>query len=288
MRDRAREGAQGRQEAAGRGQGAADEADQGQQADHLQRQRLLRRVAEGSGASAACSTTGRRSTPTARRSSPRSVKAFEKYGVLNERELHARYEVALEQYNKTINIEAQLMVLMANRYILPAAYRYQGQLAKTVAAVKAAGATREGDPPRARRDLQADRRGQAARRRAAEAARARRRRRRRRSTPSTSATRSSRRWTALREVGDELEMHRAARPVAAADLPGDAFREVADEPTRTEGTSVQALWNGGSSYVPHSRARRSRRPGPRARLPPGPSQGRRVVARRPPIARKST
>ena len=52
-----------------------------------------------------------------------------------------RYDVALEQYNKTINIEAQLMVLMANRYILPAGYRYQGQLATTVAAVKAAGAS---------------------------------------------------------------------------------------------------------------------------------------------------
>src|SRR4029453_491544 len=56
------------------------------------------------------------------------VKAFEKYGVLNEREIHARYEVALEQYNKTVNIEAQLMVLMANRYILPAGFPYQGQL----------------------------------------------------------------------------------------------------------------------------------------------------------------
>ena len=70
---------------------------------------------------------------------PDVVKAFERYGVLNERELHARYEVAVEQYNKTVNIEAQLMVLMANRYILPAAYRFQGQLAETVTAVKAAG-----------------------------------------------------------------------------------------------------------------------------------------------------
>ena len=69
------------------------------------------------------------------------VTAFDKYGVLNERELKARHEVALEQYNKTVNIEAQLMVLMANRYILPAAYRYQGQVADNVAAVKAAGAT---------------------------------------------------------------------------------------------------------------------------------------------------
>ena len=48
--------------------------------------------------------------------------------------------MAIEQYNKTINIEAQLMVLMANRYILPAAYKYQNALAETVVAVKAAGA----------------------------------------------------------------------------------------------------------------------------------------------------
>src|SRR5687767_8846134 len=75
---------------------------------------------------------------------PQVVSAFEKYGVLNERELRARHEVALEQYNKTINIEAQLMVLMGNRYILPAAYRFQGQVAESVAAVKAAGtASRE-------------------------------------------------------------------------------------------------------------------------------------------------
>jgi glutamine synthetase len=70
---------------------------------------------------------------------PEVVKTFEKYGVLNERELKARYEVALEQYIKTINIEGNLMVLMANRYILPAAFRYQTQVAESVAAVKAAG-----------------------------------------------------------------------------------------------------------------------------------------------------
>jgi glutamine synthetase len=72
---------------------------------------------------------------------PDVVKAFEKYGVLNERELRARYDVAIEQYNKTINIEAQLMVLMANRYILPAAYTFQGTLGQAVSAVKSAGAT---------------------------------------------------------------------------------------------------------------------------------------------------
>ena len=33
---------------------------------------------------------------------------------LSERELHSRYEILLENYVKTINIEAQLMVMMAN------------------------------------------------------------------------------------------------------------------------------------------------------------------------------
>jgi glutamine synthetase len=70
---------------------------------------------------------------------PEVVKTFEQYKVLNERELRARYDVAIEQYNKTVNIEAQLMVLMTNRYILPAAYRYQTQVAQSVSAVKAAG-----------------------------------------------------------------------------------------------------------------------------------------------------
>src|SRR5262245_52864138 len=68
-----------------------------------------------------------------------TVALFEKYKVLNEREVHARYEIMVETYNKTVNVEGQLMVLMANRYILPAALEYQKQIAQSVAAVKAAG-----------------------------------------------------------------------------------------------------------------------------------------------------
>jgi glutamine synthetase len=67
------------------------------------------------------------------------VALFEKYKVLTARELHARYEVMMETYNKTVNVEGQLMVQMANRYILPAAFEYQKQVAQSVAAVKAAG-----------------------------------------------------------------------------------------------------------------------------------------------------
>ena len=67
------------------------------------------------------------------------VALFEKYKVLNERELHARYEIMVETYNKVVNIEGQLMVLMANRYIMPAVFEYQRQVGASVAAVKAAG-----------------------------------------------------------------------------------------------------------------------------------------------------
>jgi glutamine synthetase len=70
---------------------------------------------------------------------PEAMKLLDKYKILNDREVHARYEVFLENYNKTINVEGQLMVLMANRYILPAALEYQKRIAQSVTAVKAAG-----------------------------------------------------------------------------------------------------------------------------------------------------
>jgi glutamine synthetase len=69
----------------------------------------------------------------------KALGAFARHGILNEREMRARYEVALEAYNKSINIEGQTMVLMANRYILPAAVEYQKRMAESVAAVKSAG-----------------------------------------------------------------------------------------------------------------------------------------------------
>jgi len=67
------------------------------------------------------------------------VGAFEKYKVLNEREVRARYDIMVEQYIKTVNVEGQLMVLMANRYVLPSALEFQRKVGESVAAVKAAG-----------------------------------------------------------------------------------------------------------------------------------------------------
>ena len=68
-----------------------------------------------------------------------SIALFEKYKVLNSREVHARYEIMVETYNKTMNIEGQLLALMANRYVLPAALEHAKQVGQSLAAVKAAG-----------------------------------------------------------------------------------------------------------------------------------------------------
>ena len=55
---------------------------------------------------------------------PSTVEVFEKYEVLSERELHSRYEVAVEQYITTINIEAETAASIARTMLLPAAIRW--------------------------------------------------------------------------------------------------------------------------------------------------------------------
>ena len=72
---------------------------------------------------------------------PKSVELFGKYGVFTARELHSRYEILLENYKKTINIEAQQTSQIARRQILPAALRYQAEVAASIAALKQVGAT---------------------------------------------------------------------------------------------------------------------------------------------------
>jgi glutamine synthetase len=73
--------------------------------------------------------------------SPKAIALFGKYGVLSQRELHSRYEIFLENYTKTINIESGLTLQIANRQIVPAAIRYQAEVAQSLAALKAAGVT---------------------------------------------------------------------------------------------------------------------------------------------------
>jgi glutamine synthetase len=70
---------------------------------------------------------------------PEAIELFEKYAVFSERELHSRYEVRLEQYALTVAVEAKLALELGTTVILPAAIRYQTELAQNVTALKKAG-----------------------------------------------------------------------------------------------------------------------------------------------------
>ena len=59
---------------------------------------------------------------------PSHVDVFGRYEVLSERELHSRYEVAVEQYVTTINIEGETAASIARTMLLPAAIRWLGTL----------------------------------------------------------------------------------------------------------------------------------------------------------------
>jgi glutamine synthetase len=72
---------------------------------------------------------------------PEIVAVFEKFGVLSPREVQSRHDIYLEQYVKTISVEAKLVAEVGSTMILPSAIRYQGELAQAAANVKAAGVT---------------------------------------------------------------------------------------------------------------------------------------------------
>ena len=61
----------------------------------------------------------------------KNIDLFKKHEVLSETEVHARYEIILENYSKLINIEALTMIDMAKKDILPAVSLYSKDLAKT-------------------------------------------------------------------------------------------------------------------------------------------------------------
>ncbi len=63
---------------------------------------------------------------------------FAKYGILQEDELVSRYNIMLEGYCKTINVEALLTANIATTMILPAALEYQNRVATTVVQTKQA------------------------------------------------------------------------------------------------------------------------------------------------------
>ncbi len=70
-----------------------------------------------------------------------AVALFKKYGVLSAREVESRVEVKLEQYAMAVTVEAKLTAKIAKTMIFPAAVRYQSELARTCANLKAVGYT---------------------------------------------------------------------------------------------------------------------------------------------------
>ena len=69
-------------------------------------------------------------------SAAKNVAMFEKYKVLNEREVHSRLEILAEQYNTTLAIEVDTTEAIAKTMVYPAAVRYLGELANSVEEVK--------------------------------------------------------------------------------------------------------------------------------------------------------
>ena len=69
----------------------------------------------------------------------KNVRIFEKHGVFTKAELESRFEIALENYVKVVNIEAQTMLDMAKRDIIPAVINYASDLADSINTIKATG-----------------------------------------------------------------------------------------------------------------------------------------------------
>lgn len=66
----------------------------------------------------------------------KSLHLFESMGILNHRELEARYEISLETYTKKIQIESRIIAEMVNNQIIPAALNYQKGLIESVKGMK--------------------------------------------------------------------------------------------------------------------------------------------------------
>ena len=68
---------------------------------------------------------------------PKNVELFEKHSIFTAAELRSRSEIMLDNYNKTLHIEALTMIDMTKKSILPSVIEYQGMLADTAASKKA-------------------------------------------------------------------------------------------------------------------------------------------------------
>jgi glutamine synthetase len=68
-----------------------------------------------------------------------AMELFEHYKVFNHREMHSRFDIGLEQYALSIGVEARLTLEVGRTLVLPAAMRYQTEMALNIGALRAAG-----------------------------------------------------------------------------------------------------------------------------------------------------
>lgn len=73
--------------------------------------------------------------------SEKNVALFERHNIFTPAEMDSRYEIHLEDYNKTINIEALTMLNLAKREISPAVVTYTKEVVDTLVAKKSCGST---------------------------------------------------------------------------------------------------------------------------------------------------
>ena len=66
----------------------------------------------------------------------KNVKMLTSLKVMSEAEIRSRYEITLDNYRKIVNIEAETMVDMARRQILPAVEKFSSKLAQDIAVKK--------------------------------------------------------------------------------------------------------------------------------------------------------
>ena len=66
----------------------------------------------------------------------KNIELFTKHGIFTKEELFSRYEIWLENYYKTINIESNTLAEMIQKQVIPSVYTYVEKLADTAAAKK--------------------------------------------------------------------------------------------------------------------------------------------------------
>lgn len=70
---------------------------------------------------------------------PKNIEVMAKHGVLTDVEMHSRYEINLENYIKTVNIEALTALEMVKRDIIPSVIKYSTSLADSINAIRSTG-----------------------------------------------------------------------------------------------------------------------------------------------------